>query len=129
MYTTSWLIQRPPWKLSNGYVQNDNLVRYSGSWLFVVGCQSVNDSHKVFDEYGKVVFSNVCKIGGRPSRARDVKRLYNATSGDQLYKFNDDETGYCVFVCICVCVCVSVCLSVCLSCLSVCPSVHFMHIN
>ena len=103
VYTTSLLIQRPPWKASNRYVQNDDVVRYSGSCLLVIGCQSVNDSHKVFDEYGKVVFSNTHKIGGRGSRARDVKKLYSATCGDQLYKFNDDETGYCVCTCACVC--------------------------
>ena len=141
VYTTSLLIQRPPWKASNRYVQNDDVVRYSGSCLLVIGCQSVNDSHKVFDEYGKVVFSNTHKIGGRASRARDVKELYSATCGDRLYKFNDDETGYCVHACECVCmgvctcvcvcvctwVCVCVCVCVCLS-LCVCVSCICVHV-
>ena len=69
--------------------------------MFVVGCQSINCRHEVFDEYGKVVFSEVDK--SRVPRPHDVKRLYDATSGDQLYKFNDKETGYCVCVCARVC--------------------------
>ena len=83
--------------------------------MFMVGCQSINCRHEVFDEYGKVVFSKVIDRRGRVPKPRDVERLYDATSGDQLYKFNDEETGYCVcVVCLFVCVvCLLVCLCVC----------------
>ena len=72
--------------------------------MLVVGCHSVNGRHEVFDEYGKVVFSQVDKLGRRAPRPHDVKRFYSASSGDRLYKLNDDDTGYCVYICVCVCV-------------------------
>jgi len=69
----------------------------------------------VFDECGKIVFSEINKSRRQFIRNHhDVEKLYNATSGDQLYKCNDEDTGYSVCVeCVCAFTCISVCVCVC----------------
>ena len=57
----------------------------------------------MFDECGKIVFSEIIKSRRQTIRNhRDVEKFYNATSVDQLYKCNDEDTGYSMhYVCLC----------------------------